>query len=150
LSQAKTLSLSAQQTRALDSLAKAYEDRAKSLGKGLDTLDGIIDRARRDLASDQDRAYAKQRRDRPETKRDSLAQARDDSVDLAHADEHRKRGMDARNAVGEALLQARADFDAAVTAVNAVLANDQRSKIAPEFARASDELTQRLRWEDSR
>jgi hypothetical protein len=102
------------------------------------------------VASDQDRARTKPYRDRPETKRDSLSQARDDSVDLAHADEHRKRGMDARNGVGEALLQARAGFDAAVTAVNAVLTNDQRAKIASDFARAADELTQRLRWEDSR
>lgn len=150
LDRAREINLTPDQFRKLDSLARAYDLRAKDFSRGLDTLDGIIDRSTRDLSRDRQKAAYNANRRPPENKREKDERARSDSADQAEVDLHLKRRTDARNAMGETLLATQQAFDAALTAVNGILNEEQRTKLAPIFTGLTNEFTQRLHWQNSR
>jgi hypothetical protein len=150
LERAREISLTSEQFQRLDSLGRAYELRAKTFSQALDTLDGAIDRSRRDLNRDRMNASAKRNRRRPENPKDSIKQARSDSADQHTMDEHLARGTSAQNEREAVLLTTREAFDGMLAAVNSILTEDQRTKLSPIFAGLSDEFTRRLHAENIR
>jgi len=150
LERAREISLTPDQFRRIDSLGRAYELSAKEFGRALDTLDGVIDRSRRDVLRDRMNAAEKRNRRRPENVRDSIDQARSDSIDQHKFDEHFASGTAAQNARSTVVLSTREAFDAALAAVNAILTEEQRTKISPILTGLSSEFTDRLHWQNVR
>ena len=142
----KELALSADQSRQLDSMARAYDRRVKSFGKALDTLQNALNKAHKRIVQQAvDRMRAGPRR-RPDSPRDSIERARSDSVDQAENDRDRVKASAARNALSELLLTIKEEYDAETVATNAVLTEAQRSKIEPIFGSALEEFMARLHW----
>jgi hypothetical protein len=150
LERARDISLTPDQFRRLDSLERGYEVRARDFGRALDTLDGVIDGSRRDLARDRLNAAGKRSRNRPENARDSIKQARADSIDQHKMDEHFARGTAGQNGREQVLLSTQQTFDASLAAVNAILTEDQRTKISTILNGLSAEFVQRLHWQNIR
>jgi hypothetical protein len=140
----KDLALTADETARLDSAAKAYDLEAKDFGKGIDTLQSIMGNAVRNLMGNPRGLAPHVSRDPPKSPKDSIGRARNDSTDQAKADRDQERYMAAHDALSSTLLRIRAAYDDKLNTVNALLSEDQRGKIAPWFASASDELTARL------
>jgi hypothetical protein len=140
----KDLALTADQSRQLDSMAKAYDGRVKSFGKALDTLQNVLNKAHKKVVKQTvDRMRAGPRR-RPDSPQDSIERARSDSVEQAETDRDRVKASAARNALNELLLTIKDQYDAEAVATNALLTEAQRSKIEPIFAGALYELTGRM------
>ena len=144
------LGLNPEQSRRLDSIALAFESKAKSLRTGLDTLQSIVTRGRRDAFYEARNRAMSRPRDRPTSAQDSIERARDDSVDQVKSDKQRERVMAARNGLSAILLAVRDDYDRYIISINGVLADTQRTKLGPRLEAASEELTTRLHWANSR
>ena len=140
------LGLTATQTVQLDSAAKAYVLEAKDFGRAIDTLQNVMLDASRNLMGNPVANGMNLRRNRPETPKDSISQARKDSIDQLKADKDQERYMAAKNALTSTLLKIREWYDAKVVGINALLTEPQRTKIDPMFDSASTELTDRLHW----
>lgn len=142
----KDLELTASQASQLDSIAKAYDLEAKDFGRAADTLQNIMGDAARSLMGNPRGTGPRVPRNPPTSKKDSIGRARDDSLDQAKADKDQERYMVARRAFGTTLLKIREVYDAKLSAIDALLTEDQRRKIGPWFEGASSELTDRLHW----
>lgn len=148
LDQRKALALTAAQTDRLDSIRRAYDQHAADLGKALDTLQDILNRSRH--SAQQEIANRMMGSSRSSSERDSADRARADSIDRVKSDRERERTMAARNELGRILLGIRDGYDGYVTATNAALTDDQRARLRPFFDGASNELTTRLHWANTR
>ena len=144
LERRKDLELTTDQAKRLDSAAEAYEGEAKEFGRGVDTLQNIMRDAERSLGNNPVVNGTNVRRNRPESAKDSVSRARNDSIDQAKADRDQERHRAARNALTTSLLKIREAYDARLSSISALLTEDQRRKIGPWFDAASEELTARL------
>lgn len=140
----KDLALTAEELARLDSAAKAYDLEAKDFGRAADTLQSIMEGAVRNLMGNPRGLAPHVPENPPKSPRDSVERARRDSIDQLKADKDQERYMAAKNALTSTLLRIRAAYDDKLTTVNALLTEDQRSKIGSWFEGASDELTARL------
>jgi hypothetical protein len=144
LERRKDLDLTSDQATRLDSASRAYDLEAKDFGTAIDTLQGIMQKAERNLSGNPTVNGANVSRERPKSAKDSLARARNDSLDQAKADKDQERRMAAKNALASTLLKIREWYDVKLGATNGFLTEDQRHKIGPWFENASEELTARL------
>ena len=140
----KDLALTAVELARLDSAAKAYDLEARDFGKGVDTLQNIMDGAVRNLMGNPRGLAPHIPQNPPSSPKDSIERARRDSIDQLKADKDLERYMAAKNALTSTLLRIRAAYDDKLTTVNGLLTDDQRGKIGPWFEAASEELTARL------
>lgn len=146
----KDLELTASQFSRLDTIAGAYDLEAKDFGKAIDTLQNVMQKAARSLMTNPKGNGPRVPRNPPTSTKDSISRARDDSTDQAKADRDQERYMAARNALTSTLLGIRESYDARLSAIDALLTDDQRRKIGPWFESASGELTNRLHWANAR
>lgn len=140
----KDLALTPDELARLDSAARVYDLEAKDFGKGLDTLQGVMGGAVRNLMGNPKGLGRHAPENPPSSVKDSIARARRDSIDQAKADQEMERYNGAKNALTSTLLRIRAAYDDELTAVNALLTDGQRQKLGPWFEGASEELTARL------
>ena len=142
----KTLNLSADQIRQLDSIARAFNLSAKAFGTAVESFQNVLNRTRRNAQNEaRDRAMRRPR-ERPASPKDSSDRARNDSIDVAKSDKEWERAMGARNGLNATLLAIRVEYDAYIAATNTVLNDEQRAKVGPSVESASNELTMRLHW----
>jgi hypothetical protein len=146
LDRKRDLDLTAAQAVQLDSATKAYGRDAKDFGRAIDTLQGVMQEAMADLRNNPVANGTNVRRPRPESAKDSIKEARKDSVDQIKADADQQRFTSAKNALTSTLLKIRAWYDTQIAVVNGLLTDVQRGKIGPTFESAAAELTERLHW----